>query len=202
MRAANITPLPSATWDNARWDNARAVISRKIVAGEADPHAIDNDPQSFISRVEGTSIDFQCMVPIYNSAMNDNRLEDLYISGVAAMSTANITPLPLAEWDKARWDNAKAVISEKMVAGEPDSFAIDNDLQSFISKVEGIARGFQCNVPIYDLQGKLMYCGHQVQRRDRILRHVKETHLSYRPFVCEGRCGTIDWYSVSGKVWC
>ena len=134
--------------------------------------------------------------------MSDNQLDDLCLSGAQAMETANMTPLPSPTWDKAKWDNAIAVIHEKIVAGEADPHAIDNDLQPFISKVEGITRGFQCNVPIYNHQGELVYCGHQVQRRDRILRHVKDNHLSYRPFVCEGRCGTLNWYSVSGKVWC
>jgi len=115
--------------------------------------------------------------------MDDMRFEDIWRSGTHTMGTANIAPLLSAIWDKARWSNSKEVISAKIVAGETDPHAIDDD-QPFISRVEGTSRAFQCNVPIYNPQGELVYCGHQVQRRDRILRHVKDSHLSYRPFVC------------------
>ena len=128
--------------------------------------------------------------------MNDNQLEDLYLSSTQAMETANMMPLPSPTWDEARWNNAKAVISGKFVAGETDPHTIDDDLQPFISRVEGTSRAFQCNVPIYNPQGELVYCGHQVQWRDHILCHVKDNHLSYCLFVCEGRCGTLNWYSA------
>jgi len=127
--------------------------------------------------------------------MNDKQFENLCRSGTRAMRTANITPLSLPEatWERVRWENAKEVLSGKIVTGEADSHSVDKDLQSFISKVEGTARDFQCMVPIYDSQGGLMHCGHQVKRKDRILRHVKDKHLQYRPFVCGGKCGDDEW---------
>lgn len=125
--------------------------------------------------------------------MTDNQLEELCDSGMHAIRTANIVPLPAAIWDMVRWENAREVLSSKIVAGEADSHSVDNDLQSFISKVEGTSRSYQCMVPIRDPQGGLVHCGHQVQRKDRILRHVKDNHLHYRPYVCGGRCGTGDW---------
>ena len=125
--------------------------------------------------------------------MTDQQLEELCNSGVHAMETANIAPLPAATWDMVRWENAKEILSSRIVAGETDSHSVDNDLQSFISKDEGPSRYYQCMVPIYDSQGGLVHCGHQVQRKDRILRHVRDTHLHYRPYACGGRCGTGDW---------
>jgi len=133
--------------------------------------------------------------------MSDN-LEDLCRSGMRAVRTANITPLTPAIWDSVRWENAKEVLSNKIATGEADSDSVDNDLQPFISRVEGTTRDYQCMVPICDSQGRLVHCGHQIQRKDRILRHVRDNHLHYRPFVCGGRCGTSDWYVFPGKVWC
>jgi hypothetical protein len=115
----------------------------------------------------------------------DRQFEDLRRSG--------ITPLPAATWDMVRWENAREVHYSKIVAGDADSHSVDNDLQSFISRVEGTARDYQCMVPIHDSHGRLVHCGHQIQRKDRILRHVKDNHLNYRPFVCGGRCGSDAW---------
>lgn len=125
--------------------------------------------------------------------MNDRQFEDLCRSGMQAMSTANIPLLPAATWDMVRWENAKEVLTSKIVSREADSHSVDNDLQSFISKVEGTSRDFQCMVPIYNSEGSLVHCGHRIQRKDRILRHIKDSHLNYRPFVCGGRCGTDYW---------
>lgn len=132
-----------------------------------------------------------------NSAMSNEQLEGL---GTQAMATANITPLPPATWDMVRWENAEEVLTEKIAAGKADSHSIDNDLQSFVLKVDGTAREFRCMVPMYDPQGLLVHCGHQVQRRDRILRHVKDVHLHYRPYGCGGKCGIRDWYRVSLRL--
>ena len=129
----------------------------------------------------------------------DEQLEELCLSGTQAMETSNIPLLPPATWDMVRWENAEEVLTAKIVAGKADSHSVDNDLQSFISRVEGTPRDFQCMVPIYR-QGELVHCGHKVQRRDRILRHVKDNHLRYRPFVCGGKCGIRDWYSVPVRV--
>ena len=41
---------PLLAFDVVAWNNVKAVIPKRIVAGEADPHAIDNDPQSFITK--------------------------------------------------------------------------------------------------------------------------------------------------------
>ena len=30
-------------------------------------------------------------------------------------------------------------------------------------------------------------------KRDRILSHVRKDHLNFRPFRCNGLCGTPDW---------
>ena len=109
------------------------------------------------------------------------------------MSTANIPLLPAATWDMVRWESAKEVLTSKIVSREADSHSVDSDLQSFISKVEGTSRDFQCMVPMYNPEGRLVHCGHQIQRKDRILRHVKDNHLNYRPFVCGGKCGTEYW---------
>lgn len=124
--------------------------------------------------------------------MSDN-LEDVCHSGMRVVRTANITPLPKATWDKAMWDDVKEVLTNKIATGEADSEFVDNELESFVLRVEGTSRGYQCIVPIYDAQGNPVHCGHQIQRRDRILRHVRDLHLHYRPFVCGGRCGTGDW---------
>lgn len=124
--------------------------------------------------------------------MTDEQLEELCNSGMHAMETANIVPLPAAVWDGVRWENAKEVLSGRIAAGEADPHSVDNDLQSFISKSEA-SRYYQCMVPIPDSQGGLVHCGHRIQRKDRILRHVKDNHLHYRPFACGGRCGTSDW---------
>ena len=133
--------------------------------------------------------------------MDNEQLEGLCLSGTQAIVTANIAELPLATWDMVRWDNSREVLTAKIVAGEADPHSVDNDLQSFVLKVEGTSRDFRCMVPIYDSQGTLVHCGHQVQRRDRILRHVKDNHLNYRPFICGGKCGSRDWYSVSVMGW-
>jgi hypothetical protein len=125
--------------------------------------------------------------------MNDKQFEDLCRSGTHAITTAKLTPLPAATWDRVRWESAKHILSSKIVAGEADPHSVDNDLQSFISRVEGTSRDFRCMVPVYDDEGRLVHCGHQVKRKDRILRHVKDFHLHYRPFVCGGRCGNDDW---------
>ena len=117
--------------------------------------------------------------------MNDQQFEDLCRSG--------LTPLPAATWDMVRWENARVVLSSKIAAGEADSNSVDNDLQSFISRVEGTTRGYQCMVPIYDSQNGLVHCSHQIQRKDRILCHVKDKHLHYRAFLCGGKCGRVDW---------
>lgn len=122
--------------------------------------------------------------------MNEEQLEEL---GADAMRTANLTPLPAATWDMVKWENAKGILSTKIAAGEADTQSVDKDLQPFTSKVDGTTRKFQCMVPILDSQGKLVYCGHMVERKDRILRHVRDRHLDYRPFVCGGRCGVVDW---------
>lgn len=124
--------------------------------------------------------------------MSDN-LDDVCRSGMRVVRTANITPLHPATWDRAMWEDANEALSNKIATGEADSDFVDDELQSFILRVEGTSRGYRCMVPIYDAQGRLVYCGHQVQRKDRILRHVRDTHLHYRPFVCEGRCGTSYW---------
>ena len=116
------------------------------------------------------------------------------------MEATNISPGPPATWDMVRWENAEEVLTAKIVAGNADSHSIDNDLQSFVLKVEGTARDFRCMVPMYDPQGLLVHCGHQVQRRDRILRHVKDAHLHYRPYGCGGKCGIRDWYRVSLRL--
>jgi len=128
--------------------------------------------------------------------MDDKRFEDLWRSGIHAMRTAHIAPLPEATWDKVRWDNAKEVIDAKIVAGEAGPDSVNNDLESFISGVEGTPGCYRCMVPIYNPQGTLVRCGHQVRRKGRILRHVKDHHLRYRPFLCGGKCGTPDWYGI------
>ena len=110
--------------------------------------------------------------------------------------------VPPAIWDMVRWENAEEVLTAKIIAGNADSHSIDQDLQSFVLKVEGTARDFRCMVPMYDPQGLLVHCEHQVQRRDRILRHVKDVHLHYRPYACGGKCGIRDWYRVFSSCWC
>jgi len=117
--------------------------------------------------------------------MNDQQFEGLRRSG--------ITPLPEAAWDMVRWENAREVLTSKIAGGEADSTSVDDDLKSFISKVEGTPRDYRCMVPIYDSQNNPVHCGHQIQRKDRILCHVKDKHLHYRAFLCEGRCGRVDW---------
>jgi hypothetical protein len=129
-------------------------------------------------------------------------LQDICLSGAQAMETAKIDPLPQATWDRVRWKNTEEILTTKIAAGEADPNSVDNNLQSFILKVDGTLRYFRCMVPIDNAQGTLVHCGYQVQRRDRILRHVKDTHLYYRPFVCGGKCGYRDWYGISVRIWC
>jgi hypothetical protein len=95
------------------------------------------------------------------------------------------------------WESAKEVLLTKIGTGEADLHSVNKDLQSFILRIEGTTRDFQCMVPIHDSKGDVVFCGHQIQRKDRILRHVKDIHLHYRPFVCEGKCGDADWYRIS-----
>ena len=117
-------------------------------------------------------------------------------SDMLAMRTANITPVPVDIWDVVRWENVKEVISSRIVAGEADSQSVDNDLQAFILKVAGTHGDYQCVVPMGDSEGGRVYCGFQLRWKHRILRHIKDTHLQYRPFVCGGKCGDADWYYV------
>jgi hypothetical protein len=142
--------------------------------------------------------DIESVAPLRNYSYHptitmNEQLEELCRPAMGAMSIANIGPLPAATWDMVRWENAREVHSSKIAAGAADPHSVDNDLQSFISMVEGTARGYQCMVPIHGSQGGPVYCGYQIQRKDRILRHVKGTHLNYRPFVCGGRCGSNAW---------
>jgi hypothetical protein len=115
-----------------------------------------------------------------------------YPPGMHVMSPDSTTPLLAATWDMIRWESARGVLSSKIVAGEADSHSVDNDLQPFISRVDG-TMNYQCMVPIYDSQGRPGHCGYQMQRKVRILGHVKHKHLQYRPFACGGRCGSDDW---------
>jgi hypothetical protein len=128
---------------------------------------------------------------------DETQLDDLCRSGAHALQVAKLTPLDEAIWNNVKWENAKEILTPKISTGQMDSQAVDKDLEPFISRIEGTTRGFQCMVPIYNSQGIPVHCGHQVQRKDRILRHVKNNHLHYRPFVCEGKCGNVDWYSGS-----
>jgi len=137
------------------------------------PHESFENKPSYTLQTDGMTP----LPPATIGALNDEQLEELCLSVTQAMETANIRLLAPTTWDMVRWENAKEVLTARIVAGKADSHSVDNDLLSFIAKVEGTSRDFQCMVPIYNHKGALVHCRRKVQRRDRILRHVKDNHL-------------------------
>lgn len=128
----------------------------------------------------------------YTSAeTNDAQLEDLCKRGEVALQKANIKPLDIIVLHDANWKGAFEALSDLIAAEEIDPPAVDDELELFVLNIK--KRTFQCRVPVQNFDGTLIYCEHQVQRKDRILRHVKDTHLNYRPFVCGGQCRNVAW---------
>jgi hypothetical protein len=122
---------------------------------------------------------------------NDPQLEDLCIRGELILQKANMEPLDPIVLHNANWQGVFEALCTLIAADQIDRNAVDDELSSFVLKVGG--RHFRCEVPVQNFDGTPIYCKHQVQRKDRILRHVKDNHLHYRPFVCKGKCGTKDW---------
>ena len=122
---------------------------------------------------------------------NDSQLEDLCKRGEVALQKAKIKPLDPIVLHDANWKGAFEALWALITAEKIDPAAVDCELMQFVLKIGG--RAFQCRVPVQNFDSTPIYCGHQVQRKDRILRHVKDTHLDYRPFVCRGRCGKVVW---------
>jgi len=122
---------------------------------------------------------------------NDPQLEDLCKRGELASQKANIKPLDPIVLHDANWQGAFEALCVLIAADKIKSGAVDDELMSFVSRIG--RRSFQCRVPVRNFDGTPIYCEHQVQRKERILRHVKDTHLNYRPFVCGGQCRNSDW---------
>ena len=128
----------------------------------------------------------------YTSAeTNDAQLEDLCKRGEVALQNANMKPLDPIVLHDASWKGVFEALTALIGAEKIDPPAIDDELELFVLKIG--KRSFQCRVPVTDSDGALIYCEHQVMRKDRILRHVKDVHLLYRPFVCGGKCGDVVW---------
>ena len=122
---------------------------------------------------------------------NDAQLEDLCKRGEVALQKANMKPLDIMVLHDANWKGASEALSDLIAAEKIGPPAVDDELEPFVSKIG--KRIFQCIVPVQNFDGTLIYCEHQVQRKDRILRHVKDIHLHYRPYVCGGKCGKVAW---------
>ena len=127
---------------------------------------------------------------------SDPQLEALCKLGELVLQKASMKPLDSIVLDAANWQGTFEALSALIAANEIDTTAVDEELLSFVLKIDGSTRFFQCRVPLRNFDGTLVYCAHQVQRRDRILRHVKDMHLHYRPFVCGERCGRAGWWST------
>ena len=127
-----------------------------------------------------------------STGTNDPQLEDLCKRGEVALQKANIRPLDQIVLDDANWNGTFEALCALIKAEKIDPTTVDDALLLFVLKV-GRSRSFQCRVPVQNFDGTTIYCEHQVQRKDRILRHVKDNHLSYRPFLCGGKCGKVSW---------
>lgn len=108
-----------------------------------------------------------------------------------ALQKANIKPLDPIVLHDANWKGTFEALCALIASENIDPPAVDDEIVSFVLKIG--RRNFQCRVPVQNFDGTPIYCEHQVQRKDRILRHVKDTHLHYRPFVCGGKCGKVVW---------
>ena len=106
-------------------------------------------------------------------------------------------PLGLIVLDAANWQGTFEALCTLIAADKMETTAVSEELLSFVLKIDESTRIFQCRVPLRNFDGTLVYCAHQVQRKDRILRHIKDVHLHYRPFVCGGRCGKAAWWVPS-----
>ena len=126
-------------------------------------------------------------------ATNNPQLEFPRAQGQLALQLASLKPLDDIVLRATEWQRVFEELCALIAIGKIDATGVDHVLSSFIMKVEGTLRTFQCGVPLQKFDGGPFYCTHQVQRKDRILRHIKNTHLDYRPFVCGGKCKVPGW---------
>ena len=122
---------------------------------------------------------------------NDPQLEDLCKRGDVASQNANMKPLDSIVLHDANWKGTLEALRALIAAEKIDPPVVDDQFVPFVLKIG--KRSFQCKVPVPNFDGTPIYCEHQAQRKDRILRHVKDTHIHYRPFVCGGKCGNVVW---------
>ena len=100
-----------------------------------------------------------------------------------------VTPLPPDLWeDTNEWHRLKS-------ACQADHDEIESLLHRwFIRLPPPDNHRFECRVPVND--DRTNYCGATMHKKWRILSHIR-THLQYRPFACDGQCGSTGWYGSS-----
>jgi hypothetical protein len=68
---------------------------------------------------------------------------------------------------------------------EPLDSTGESPLMAFVSRSE---RKYYCRVPV----GSRL-CGKENPKKDRILAHIRNEHLHFRPLACGGQCGFGGW---------
>ena len=68
---------------------------------------------------------------------------------------------------------------------EPLDSTGESPLMAFVDRSE---RKYHCRVPV---EGRL--CNKENLKKDRILSHIRNEHLQFRPLACGGHCGFGGW---------
>jgi hypothetical protein len=70
---------------------------------------------------------------------------------------------------------------------EPHDSTGESPLMTFVDRSE---RKYHCRVPVGD-----GLCDRENTKKDRILAHIRNEHLRFRPLACGGQCGFTGWFA-------
>jgi len=76
---------------------------------------------------------------------------------------------------------------------EPLDSTGESPLMAFVDRSE---RKYYCRVPV---EGGL--CDKENVKKDRILAHIRNDHLHFRPLACGGQCGFVSWLENSTQYY-